>query len=1003
MAEEEKIVENNDMREDLQDGTRENARENGAPEEAVMPPRSAERRRTSDKAIANDGRVRTVSPSAEEDPQETDAQKRARAQRRARAKRAQEVRLAREEQREREERLTSEPNVGVVPVVSTRPLPDQGDVRDDGENNRRTPRSPEPVPEREGFFKGDAVMEAAPKVAEEPQRQAPSPKADDEAPKSVVRDAPERPDSERQEMRERTDREEHPAQSEREARAKRPARDEGPAQDQRQRRPAQPAGEPGSESDAGRQGERRRRRRRVARPQTDEQFTPAVQAEVQQSAVPDGVDVELGSAVMPKPANASRRGEGQARRRPAAKRPRADQKVGDSEVWADADVTEEQEASDGARKAAFGIGALSGLLGRRRAKASNEEPAEPLEVEASDSVEEQGEQAGPNDRVQDQAGRAEKPGSEPRPRRQGQASLEALPTPEFDEQPAQADAEQRRTSREANGSSRRTGSRRGGRTPEARVAPQRMIEQGRSNPLGNGPARSKPARRFPLFWLCYGILVIALIGFAAVAMIYTYDSLVRYENAQPNSYIQGVVNDLKAGGKAAEVRRAQCIRQDNIGEYDSIDMLNARFDQGVGRESYRVEEGGVAFDTSAPIYTIYADEKPFLTVHLEPANTYGRLGLLSITDWDITHVLLHTDGMPEKVGNQVDEGLSYDVSVPSNAAINVNGKQLAATSATESAPMPGFEYASQFVDVPVATTYHVAGLVSEPEVSATNFEGAAIPLNRTATGFAASTLATPNREPEDLPIDPLKIAESWSLFMTNDLDGGVSQVTQYLIPGSELYNQATSFANGIDITFVWSHSFTGFSDESVTNCIMYNDSLFSCDVRCNKNMTLGGGESRTDEFANTMIFAYVNDPTVVDTPGWYLVNMQAITSEDSNADGALPTDTGAAAAGVAGSATTTNGTNGTMTNGTATNGTTTTTGVGTTTNGTTTNGTTTTTGVGTTTNGTVTNGTTVSNGTDTTGMTDGTTDGVAEDTTTTTYGTDTYGGDSYGTNSTGVI
>jgi hypothetical protein len=110
--------------------------------------------------------------------------------------------------------------------------------------------------------------------------------------------------------------------------------------------------------------------------------------------------------------------------------------------------------------------------------------------------------------------------------------------------------------------------------------------------------------------------------------------------------------------------------------------------------------------------------------------------------------------------------------------------------------------------------------------------------------------------------------------MTNDLGGGVGQVTSFLIPGSELYDPATSFANSIDITFVWSHSFTGFSDESVTNCIMYNDRLFTCDVRFVKVITLHAtGTRRTDTFDNTCMFIFVDDPGTVPTPGWYLLGI----------------------------------------------------------------------------------------------------------------------------------
>jgi hypothetical protein len=280
--------------------------------------------------------------------------------------------------------------------------------------------------------------------------------------------------------------------------------------------------------------------------------------------------------------------------------------------------------------------------------------------------------------------------------------------------------------------------------------------------------------------------------------------------------------------------------------------------------------------------------------------------------------------------------------------------------------MPGFEYAAQFVDVPEAVTYHLTGLMSEPVVSATDFEGQAIELTQAGTSFSAASLSTPNRTASQLPIDPLQFAENWSLLMTNDLGSGISGVSGYLIPGSEMYDQAYAFVNSVDITFVWSHSFTGFSDESVTNCIMYNDKLFSCDVRCTKNMTLSSGEFRPDVFANTMIFAYV-DNSSVPTPGWYLVNMQAITqtpeATDTSSTTATTTATDATATGTATgtTATTTNTTTGTTTGTTTTTGTAT----GTETNGTTTTGT----AAGTTTGTTTTTDTTTGTTTDTYGTT----------------------------------
>lgn len=414
------------------------------------------------------------------------------------------------------------------------------------------------------------------------------------------------------------------------------------------------------------------------------------------------------------------------------------------------------------------------------------------------------------------------------------------------------------------------------RPPRAAAQPQPQRPAPQPQPVAADPAPA-PKRRRSLFWPLYGVLVVLLVAGSAFALTYTYGSLTRYEESQSEKFVQHFMDDLKAGGQAANARRDECLSNIALSPYETQDLLTSRFDQGVGKQSYRFEQGGLAFDASSPTYTIYADEVPYLTIHLVPEKTYVRLSLLTITEWAIDHVVLHTPTMPEDADQSAATGLSYDVSVPENATVTANGVTVGPEARAEgSTVMPGFEYASQFVDVPEAVIYKLDGLVTEPAVTARDFYGQDIELTKTGYSFAASSLSEPNRTADELPVDPLAVGEAWSSLMTNDLAGGIGQVNAFLIPGSELYNQANSYVSSVDSTFVVGHSMNGFSEESVTNCVMYNDDLFSCDVHFVKNMSLGSGEYRGDEFNNTMIFAYVDDSSV-DTPGWYLVNMQAIT------------------------------------------------------------------------------------------------------------------------------
>lgn len=426
--------------------------------------------------------------------------------------------------------------------------------------------------------------------------------------------------------------------------------------------------------------------------------------------------------------------------------------------------------------------------------------------------------------------------------------------------------------------------------PPADVAVEEEDEKGVWQQPKPKPKRPYVRVRWPrnyrsaAFWICYALLVFVLVGVGILVLTHTYDSLVRYEESQPQVFMDHLVQDLQEGGPAAEQRRAQCLDGMQLAPYDSRELLDERFSQGIGQASYRYEQEGGSFDANAPVYTVYVNDAPFVTLHLEPAQTYVRLGLLSITDWDVASSLVYGPTMVENETANVDTGLAYGISVAENTKVYVNGQELTSEDLSEEPTiLAGFEYAAQFVDPPEAVTYRVEGLHTDPQVAAVSFEGAEVELAQVGNAISATSLTVPNRTPEELPVDVLGLAETWSKLMTSDLGNagnsyGIDAVTPFLIPGSELYTFATNFVNSIDITFVHSHSIDSFTEEAVTNCVMYNDNLFSCDVHFVKNMTVyATGEARADVFDNNMIFAYVDDYNVVSVPGWYLVNMQANT------------------------------------------------------------------------------------------------------------------------------
>ena len=345
--------------------------------------------------------------------------------------------------------------------------------------------------------------------------------------------------------------------------------------------------------------------------------------------------------------------------------------------------------------------------------------------------------------------------------------------------------------------------------------------------------------------------------------------------------MDNLIDDLQAGGEAAARRKDQIISSLELGAHDSRDLLSARLDRGVGRPGYRLEQQGKSIDATDPVYILYVDESPYLMVELHAVNSYVRFGILAITDWEIADAYVFEAGAKVESVQPLGEGKSMEVSVPDGAIAYVNGTALTGEDLSDPANiLAGFVYASRFVDVPEAITYRVSGLHTAPEVWATDAAGNPVELSHSGSIYRATSLMVPNATPDELPVDVLTLAETWSRFLTGDLGGadvnyGLGQVTSFLVPGSALYEQAVAYARGSEISFVMKHSLDSFSDESVVNCVRYNEDLFSCDVHFKKNMTLNATSTlRSDVFDNSLIFAYVDELGTVSQPGWYLVDMQ---------------------------------------------------------------------------------------------------------------------------------
>lgn len=224
------------------------------------------------------------------------------------------------------------------------------------------------------------------------------------------------------------------------------------------------------------------------------------------------------------------------------------------------------------------------------------------------------------------------------------------------------------------------------------------------------------------------------------------------------------------------------------------------------------------------------------------------------------------------------------VTIPDNFNLLING--MAPECVPSSADNTDYLYVAEFADVPQLLTYHFEGLAKAPTFTVTDNLGNPVHYLLTKGGELTITEQAVLAElPESLSsqVDPLEIAKTWSLYMTDDLEGslnGYYTMRKYLIRDSYYDTVAYQWATNIDISFISNHYFNDppFSSESVKNVVLYGDNCFSCDIYFIKHMILTRtGKLQDDVFNRRMYFVYTDDTDDnIDNPHWTICDMQEI-------------------------------------------------------------------------------------------------------------------------------
>ena len=385
----------------------------------------------------------------------------------------------------------------------------------------------------------------------------------------------------------------------------------------------------------------------------------------------------------------------------------------------------------------------------------------------------------------------------------------------------------------------------------------------------------------PVFKRFLIIYVIMLVVLMLAFLIYVADSLIKYENNQIDTYMANLMEDLKVASKKGKIEKYIETANIQVSEFEKKsttisegykELLNSQ------KITYKVQEDG-----ENPIYDIYANEQKILEVTLNGKEKQNRLGLLTFNKWKT-----------EKIENKTENGLyTCNVLVPNNYEVYVNNQKLSQEQIKETVQNEGLAQISKYVEIPYIVKYEIANLLIKPDVKILDKNGNKVEYKQEGNTISKDlNFISASTQEEAIgylakEVDALAVAKDWSLYLTDDLEGrlhGYYNISKHLIEGSDIKKFAYSWATGVDITFVSSHTLLNptFTNEELSDFEIYNDKAFSCEVYLQKNLRLkSGGKKIEDKMNERMYFAYYDDTEDgKENPEWKLVNMQSVADNN---------------------------------------------------------------------------------------------------------------------------
>lgn len=356
--------------------------------------------------------------------------------------------------------------------------------------------------------------------------------------------------------------------------------------------------------------------------------------------------------------------------------------------------------------------------------------------------------------------------------------------------------------------------------------------------------KKKIKKKIPLFWKIYMIVVAAALIGLVVLWSVLWSALEKYEHSRPEYAMDKVTEKIQSQDTDTFVQYVQTDGTAYEGS-DALneavrDYINSTFDE--GEWTYAKKSG--EYTNERPAYQLMKDDsKTDVVVYLEKN---------SRKEWEIA-----------EVSGLSCEGKTFEIIVPENSEITVDGDVLGSDYAVETKEAEVLSNVAKYISMPKTTTYRIENVYKEHEIKATGpvynseLELISSADNVYEFGFEANSKLIEEQESRII-----EITEIYGRYVVNY--GSFSKLSPYILSGSYAYTYLSNIAK-TNVWLVVSQA-PVFNDMKVYNYQSYTKDCFSCEVSFNQQVSYSNGN--TQNYPTHIEYIFVKR-----SGKWYIADM----------------------------------------------------------------------------------------------------------------------------------